>query len=69
MRRLNLVSVREVTHKLLDGLPAVLRLQVDYIHPWSEEVIGKLAAKASCGLLGRSRWTASRSRLRLRSLV
>src|SRR4051794_13211215 len=69
MLRLNLVSVHEVTQELLDSLPAVLRLQVDHIHVWPEVVIRKLAAKTSRGLLGWSRRTTSRCRLRLRILV
>jgi len=69
MQRLNLVSIHEVIHEFLDGLPAVLCLQVDHIRLWPEVVIRKLVAKTSRGLLGRSWRTASRSRLRLWSLV
>lgn len=69
MLRLNLVGVHEVIHEFLDGLPAVLCLQVDHIDIWPEEVIRKLVPKIARGLLGRSWRTASRSGLRLRSLV
>jgi hypothetical protein len=39
MLRLNLVSNNEVIHEFLDGLPAFLRVQVDYINLWPEVVI------------------------------
>ena len=44
MLRLNLASSHEMTYQLLNSLPAVLRLKVNYIHSWPEEVIGKPVA-------------------------
>ena len=46
------MSGHEVIRELLDGLPAVLRQQVDHIHVWPEVVIRKLVAKTSRVFLG-----------------